>query len=150
MLSHFWLSVTLWTVACKSPLSMGFPRQEYWNGLPFPPPGDLPDPGIEPASAVAPAWQANSLPLSHLGSPIKHLCVCSVTQSCVTLCDSVDCSPPGSSVCGILQARILEWVAMPFSRGSSWCRDRTRFLHCRQILYHLSHEGSSLKASNRC
>ena len=40
-------------------------------------------------------------------------------QSCLTLCDSMDCSPPGSSVCGILQARILEWVTMPFSRGSS-------------------------------
>ena len=145
MLSHFWLSVTLWTVACKAPLSMGFPRQEYWNGLPFPPPGDLPDPGIEPASAVVPAWQADSLPLSHLGSPVKSPCVCSVPQSCVTLCDPVDWSPPGSSVCGILQARILEWVAMPFSRGSSWPRDRTRFLHCRQILYHLSHEEAPLK-----
>ena len=39
-----------WTVASQAPLSMGFPRQEYWNGLPFPSPGDLPDPGIEPVS----------------------------------------------------------------------------------------------------
>ena len=46
-----------------------------------------------------------------------------VTQSCPTLCDSMDCSPPGSSVHGILQARILEWVAIPFSRGSLWTRD---------------------------
>ena len=43
---------TPWTVACQAPLSMGFPRQEYWSGLPFPPPGDLPSPGIEPASAA--------------------------------------------------------------------------------------------------
>ena len=43
----------------------------------------------------------------------------------LTLCDPMDCSPPGSSVCGILWARILEWVAMPFSRGSFWPRDRT-------------------------
>ena len=43
-------SVTPWTVACQAPLSMGFPRQEYWSGLPFSPPGDLPDPGIKPAS----------------------------------------------------------------------------------------------------
>ena len=50
--------------------------------------------------------------------------VCSVTQSCLTLCNPMDCSPPGSSVHGILQARILEWVAIPFSRGSSWHRDR--------------------------
>ena len=48
-------------------LSMGFSTQKYWSGLPFPSPGDLPDPGIEPAS---PAWQADSLPLSHLGSPL--------------------------------------------------------------------------------
>ena len=41
---------TLWTVAHQAPLSMGFPRQEYWIGLPFPSPGDLPDPGIEPTS----------------------------------------------------------------------------------------------------
>ena len=49
-----------------------------------------------------------------------------VTQSCPTLCDPVDCSPPGSSVHGILQARILEWVAISFSRGSSRPRDWTQ------------------------
>ena len=48
-----------------------------------------------------------------------------VTQLCPTLCDALNCSPPGSSVHGILQARILEWVAIPFSRGSSWPRDQT-------------------------
>ena len=48
-----------------------------------------------------------------------------VTQSCPTLCNHVDCSPPGSSVHGILQARILEWVAISFSRGSSQPRDQT-------------------------
>ena len=47
-----------------------------------------------------------------------------VAQSCLTLCDPMDCSPPGSSVRGILQARILEWVAMPATRGSSWPRGR--------------------------
>ena len=46
---------TPWTVACQVPLSMGFSRQEYWRGLPFPPPGDLPDPGIELTSPVSPA-----------------------------------------------------------------------------------------------
>ena len=59
------LFVTSWTVTRQAPTSVGFPRQEYWSGLPFPSPGDLPDPGIEP---VSPAWQADSLPLSHLGS----------------------------------------------------------------------------------
>ena len=53
----------------------------------------------------------------------------SVAQSCLTLWDSVDCSLPGSSVHGILQVRILEWVAIPFSRGSSPNRDRTQVSH---------------------
>ena len=52
--------------------------------------------------------------------------LCLVTQSCLALCDPVDCSPPGSSVMGILQARILEWVAMLFSGGSSQPRDQTQ------------------------
>ena len=50
MHSRVQLFVTFWTVACQAPLSLGFPRQEYWSGLPFPPPGDLPDPGIEARS----------------------------------------------------------------------------------------------------
>ena len=49
------LSVTLWTVAHQAPLFMGFSMQEYWSGLPCPPPGDLPDPGIEPTSLMSPA-----------------------------------------------------------------------------------------------
>ena len=57
--------VTPWTVACQTPLSMGFSRQEYWSGLPFPSPGDLPDPETEPSSPAFPAWQADSLPQSH-------------------------------------------------------------------------------------
>ena len=48
------LFVTLWTIACQAPLSMGFSRQEYWSGLPCPPPGDLSNPGIEPASLTSP------------------------------------------------------------------------------------------------
>ena len=57
------------------------------------------------------------------------VCVCVlVTQSCLTLCDPVDCSPPGSSVHGILQARILEWVAISSSMGSSQPRDQTHLM----------------------
>ena len=55
LLSHVYLFVTLWTVACQALLSIGFSRQEYWSGLPFPLPGDLPDPGTEPASLASPA-----------------------------------------------------------------------------------------------
>ena len=67
MLSHFscvQLFVTPWTVAHQAPLSMGFSRQEYWSGLPFPSPGNLPDPGIKPGS---PALQADSLPFEPSG-----------------------------------------------------------------------------------
>ena len=58
--------VTLWTVACKAPLSMGFPRQEYWSRFPFPSPEDLPNPRIE---AGSPTLQADSLPFEPLGNP---------------------------------------------------------------------------------
>ena len=57
-----------WTVALQAPLSMEFPRQEYWNGLPFPPPMHLPNPGIKPMSPASSALQVDSLPLSHQGS----------------------------------------------------------------------------------
>ena len=63
-------SVTPWTVALQAPLSMGFPRQEYWSGCPFPFPGDLSNPGIEHMSLT---WRADSLPLSDLGSPCIQL-----------------------------------------------------------------------------
>ena len=59
--------VTPCILAHQAPLSMGFPKQVYWSGLPFPSPGDLPDPGIEP---ISPTWQANFLPLNHQGSPL--------------------------------------------------------------------------------
>ena len=69
-----------------------------------------------------------------------------VAQSCLTLCSPMDCSPPGPSVHGVLQARILEWVAISFSRGSSEPRDRTG-VSCnsclgRRILLPLSHVGN--------
>ena len=71
-----------------------------------------------------------------------------VTQSCLTFCDPMDCCRPDSSVHGILQARILMWVAIPVSRGSSWLRGQT-YISCvscigRWILYHLNHQGSQL------
>ena len=130
------------------PLFMGFPRQEYWNGWPFPSPGDLPDSGIE-----LPHHRRILSPLSHYvhfldikamqtvvqtqfymhwktkTMYVIHFIVfvlCSKSlQLCPTLCNPMDCSPPGRSVHGILQARILEWAAIPFSRGSSRPRDRT-------------------------
>ena len=63
LVSHVPFFATPWTIACQAPLSVGFPRQEYWSGLPFPSPGDPPNPEIEPRS---PALQTDSLPLNHL------------------------------------------------------------------------------------
>ena len=65
LLSHVWLFAIPWTVVYQASLSMGFSKQEYWSGLPFPSPGDLPEPGIEPRS---PALQADSLPSEECGS----------------------------------------------------------------------------------
>ena len=150
---------------------MGFSRQEYLSGLPFPPPGDFPDPGIESASLTSPAlagrffttgatWGAHPLRFPHppptfmnlqppslafphpqltppppapaLATPYPKQSQPSLplkvkSLSRVRLCDPVDCSLPGSSVHGIFQARVLEWVAISFSRGSSRPRDRTQF-----------------------
>ena len=66
---------TLWTGAHQAPVSMEFSRKEYWGGLPFPTPGNLPDPGIEPASLVSPALAGDFFfffkPLTYLGNPSK-------------------------------------------------------------------------------
>ena len=71
LLSWVRLFVTPWTVAHQAPLFMAFPRGEYWSGLPFPSPGDLPNAGIKPQSPASPSLVGDSLPLSHLGSPSR-------------------------------------------------------------------------------
>ena len=114
VLSHVWLFVIPWTVACQAPLSLEFSRQEYCSGLPLPPPGDLSDLVIKPTSSVSPSLQVDSSPTEPSGNPQI------ITQSCLTLCDPMDCSPQGSSIHEIVLARTVEWVAIPFSRGSSW------------------------------
>ena len=67
-------------------------------------------------------WRSLCVPSRHRACPRRS--ESEVARSCPTLCDPMDCSPPGSSVHGILQARVLEWGAIAFSRGSSWPRDR--------------------------
>ena len=91
LLSRVRLLATPWTAAYQAPPSMEFSRQEYWSGLPLPSPPD-------PSAAAA---TAKSL------------------QSCPTLCDPIDGSPPGSPVPGILQARTLEWLAISFSNAGN-------------------------------
>ena len=92
-LSCIQLFVTLWTVARQAPLSMEFSRQEYWSRLPFPPPGDLRDPKIEPTSPVSPALQADTLLLNHQGSPkVHHLSLSGsllISRSFSTVCVSL-------------------------------------------------------------
>ena len=70
-LSRVRFFVTPWTVAHQAPPSMGFSRQEYWSGLPFPSPGDLPDPGIKPTSPVSPALAGEFLATVAPGKPCK-------------------------------------------------------------------------------
>ena len=86
---------------------MEFSKQEYWSGLPFASLGDLPDLGIKPRS---PTVQADALTYA-AAAAAKSL------QSCPTLCDPMDGSPPGSPVPEILQPRTLEWVAISFSNA---------------------------------
>ena len=88
---------------------MGFPGQEYWSRLPFPPPGDLLDPVIKPMSPALAGGFFTAKPPAAAAAATKSL------QSCPTLCDSIDGSSPGSPVPGILQARTVEWVAISFN-----------------------------------
>ena len=101
LLSHVRLVVTPWTVVYQASPSTGFSRQEYWSGLPFPSPGDLPDPGIEPGS---PALEADALTSEPPGKPQEfdiwlsvYLCnkvvFCLVTKSYLTLCDPWSMAP---------------------------------------------------------
>ena len=111
------LFATPWTVAHQASPSMGFSRQEYWSGLPFPSPGDLPDPGIEPGSLTLEAAALTSEPP---GKPLLLLLVSRFSR--VRLCDPIDSSPPGSPVPGIFQATVLEWIAISFSNVWKWSR----------------------------
>ena len=129
--------VTPWTVAHQASLLMGFPRQEYWSGLPCPSPQDLPVPGIKP---VSPDWQMDSLPLIQLGSPLYPTCVCVSARSFLTLCSPADCSLPGSS-CWDCPGKntevgshfLLQWVFPPQGLNSSLLclqTGRHMFYHC--------------------
>ena len=110
--------------------SMGFSRQEYRSGSHFHSPEALPNPGTEPRS---PALQADSLPPEPPGKPIYLSAAAKSLQSCPTLCDPIDGSPPGSPVPGILQAGTLEWVAISFSNAWKW-KGKVKLLSRVQLL----------------
>ena len=132
LLSHVWLFATPWIVPVQSPLSTGFSRQEYWSGLPCPPPGDLPDLGIKLASPVSPVLQTDSLPLEPLGKPGQNPWVSchSLLQGIFPIQESNPGLPYWRWILYQLRhqgsSRILEWVAYPFSSRSSWPRNQTR------------------------
>ena len=123
---------TPWTVAHQAPPSMGFPRQEYWSGLPFPSPccfitSVVPDsvrPHRRQPTRLPHPWD---FPGKNTGVGCHFLLQCmkvksesEVAQSCPNLCNPMDCSLPGSSVHGIFQARVLEWGAIAFSGKANY------------------------------
>ena len=83
--SHVQLFVTLWTIACQAPLSMEFSRQEYWNGLPCPPPGDLPGPGIKPKSLMSPALEGEFFITRAIWEACVRVSVCVCKRVCVSM-----------------------------------------------------------------
>ena len=147
-LSHVWLFAAQCTVTRQAPLPVELSRQEYWSGVPFPTPGDLPEPRTVTVSLASPPLASRFSTTGTIWTSKVRYCLLMsesevqvlVTQSCPTLCDPMDCSLPGSS--GILQTRILKFLlqGMILTQGSN-----PALLHCRQILYHLSHQGCTLE-----
>ena len=133
MLSCVRLFVTPWTVACRAPLSIGFSRQEYWSGLPFPSSGHLPNQGNKPRSSALQTFSFTSAFSIYQALLLLLLSLYILSDSW----NSMDYSPPDSSVHGISQAGILEWVAISFSRGSSRPRDQTHFSCIQGRLFNL-------------
>ena len=105
------LCATLWAAARQAPPPMGFSRQEYWSGLPFPSPGDLPDPGITPGSHVYLHWQASSLPLVPPGNLVTTFQYCNtrpMTSSLTTL-NSLICAICANST-NLIWLGSMKWL----------------------------------------
>ena len=122
-LSHVWLFGVLWTVVWQALLSMGFPRQEYWSGLLFPPPGDLPDPRIELSSPVSPALQVDFFTCWATGAAL-YVCIYSFPFRFLTLLSESWISKWPQGAVGIT---LDLWLIIHFWRWditcqvSSWC-----------------------------
>ena len=136
-------SVTPWTVTHQGPLSMEFSRQEYWSGLPFPSPGDLPDPGLEPR------FLSSYIPASLVAQTVKRLPAKWETwvrslgwedleKEMATHSSTLAWKIPWMEEPGRLQSMGLQRVE------HDWATFTFTFLYCRQILYHLSHQGRPL------
>ena len=162
MLSRVPLFATPRTVASQAPQSLGSARQEYWSGLSFPPPEDLPGPGIEPIPPVSTTLARGFLHHWATWEIIEITFIWKVRFSegmvsdlsleralprwwwvrssaakllrlYPTLCNPIDGSPPGSPVPGILQTRTLEWVAISFSNEWKW-KVKVKSLSCVRLL----------------
>ena len=134
--SHLQLFATPWTAACQSPLSMGFSRQPYWSGLPCPPPGDLPDPGIKLVSLMSPA-------LAGVSEGVKLLSCFRLFATPWMVATRLLCpwDFPGKSS-GVDCHFLLQGI-FPTQGSNPGLR------HCRQTLYHLSHQGRSWQKVKR-
>ena len=139
------------TVAYQAPLSMAFYRQEYWSGLPCPPPEDLSDPGIEPASHVSPALPGGFFTTEEAARTGTAL------LNSLTKCESVTLSVVSDSFLTPLTVACQAPLSMGFSRQEYWSGLpfpspgdlpdsglNGGLLHCRQIFYCLSRQGSPL------
>ena len=137
LLSRVWLFATLWTVAYQASLSMGCSRQEYWSGLPFPSPGNLPDPGIK---SGFPVLQADTLPSEPPGKHwLKQIpeCKWDTLPSSANWIFSFNCPRYD---CG--------WKTMLAKiQGSQWCL-RVESWHDRVVTHQLFHSGTSKKKNN--
>ena len=121
VLSYVRLFAMPLTVAHQASPSMGLSRQKYWMGLPCPPPGDLPNLGTE--------TRFPALAGEFFTTEQSEAVAAKSLQSCLTLCDPIDGSPPSSAVPGILQARTVEWVAISFSNAWKW-KVKVKLLSC--------------------
>ena len=99
---------------------MSFSRQEHWSGVPCPPPGLFQTRGLESLTFSALAGRFFTTSTNREAPSQWMLCYAKLLQSCLTLCDPIDGSLPGSPIPGILQARTLEWVAISFSSAWKW------------------------------
>ena len=132
--SHVWLFVTLWIVAHQAPLSMGLSRQEYWSGLPFPPPGDLPDPGIKPRSPKSPTLAGGFFTTEPPGKPQSDSESLSIVSHSLRPHGlSSPWNAPGQNT-GVGSLSLLQGI-FP-TQGSN-----PGLPHCKHIFYQLSHQA---------
>ena len=151
LLTRVQLFETPWTLAHQAPPSMEFSRQEYWRGLPFSSPGDLPDPGIEPRSTCTAGrlftvWATREAHEGKSGQQLvcvlsilfyKYFCCCSVTESCLPLCD-----PKG---CGTLGSSVLHYLLQFAQIHVNWVRDANYLILCCPLLLF-----PAIKSPNKC